>query len=224
MAAVIVPPISPVLAWDHREIVPRFGWVFQGLPKETLVDPVLSSAERCHVHLVEQVAERGIRWRPPQLQPECLGKNAVVADCLSVQVPQALASSQDSKHGHQQQVPGRKAHAAAHPRVRARPQIADQVEISCGRSAAKALPSTRKGRFRGPHPTLTGPARHLGTDYESALALRCRLLVIWTINDPIIETQNLKSLLRIQGSCIYWIVCSFPVFSNVYCLWCDINL
>jgi len=59
----------------------------------------------------------------------------VVADSKALQIPQALTAAQDSEHSHQQQVPGGKAHAAPHPRVWDRPQVADQVEIGCGGGA-----------------------------------------------------------------------------------------
>ena len=95
------------------------------------------SAQRRHVHLVEEVAERGVRWWPPQLQAECLGEGTVVADCKTLQIPQALAATQDSQHGHQQQIPGWKPNPTPHPRIRDRPQVADQVEINCGRSAVE---------------------------------------------------------------------------------------
>ena len=95
------------------------------------------SAQRCHVHLVEAVAERGIRRRPPQPQAECLGQAAVVADGKTLQIPQALAAAEDYEHRHQHQVPGRKTHAAPHPRIWDRSQIADKVEIACGGSTFK---------------------------------------------------------------------------------------
>jgi hypothetical protein len=79
---------------------------------------------------VEEVTKRGIRWRPPQLQAQRLGEHDVVANGKTLQIPQALASTQDSEHGHQQQLPGGKAHASPHPRIGDRPQLADQVEIS----------------------------------------------------------------------------------------------
>jgi hypothetical protein len=60
------------------------------------------SAQRRHVHLVEEVAERGIRRRPPQPQAECLGQGAVVADGKTLQIPQALATAEDSQHRHKQ--------------------------------------------------------------------------------------------------------------------------
>lgn len=76
-----------------------------------------------------------IRWRLPKLKAECLGQGAAVADGEGLQIPQALASTQDSEHGLQQQVRGGKAHAASHARVWGRPQIADQGEIGCSEGA-----------------------------------------------------------------------------------------
>lgn len=64
-------------------------------------------AERRHVHLVEEVTKRGIRWRPPQLHAQRLGEHGMVANGKALQIPQALAATQDSEHGHQQQIPGR---------------------------------------------------------------------------------------------------------------------
>jgi len=64
-------------------------------------------AERCYVLLVEEVTKRGIRWRPPQLHAQRLGEHGVVANGKALQIPQALAATQDSEHGHQQQIPGR---------------------------------------------------------------------------------------------------------------------
>jgi hypothetical protein len=61
------------------------------------------SAQRSHVHLVEEVTKRGIRWRPPQLHTRRLGEHGVVADGKTLQNSQALAATQDSEHGHQQQ-------------------------------------------------------------------------------------------------------------------------
>ncbi len=70
----------------------------------------------------------------------------MVADSKALQIPQALTAAQDSEHGHQQQEPGGKAHAAPHPRVWDRPQVADQVEIGCGGGAfehkEEAIPPT----------------------------------------------------------------------------------
>ena len=104
------------------------------------------SAQGCHVHLMEEVAERGIRSWSPQLQAQCLGEHAMVADGKSLQIPQALASTQDSEHGHQQQVPGREPNPAPHPRVWDRPEVADQVEIVCSGGAFQhkewAIPPT----------------------------------------------------------------------------------
>jgi hypothetical protein len=103
-------------------------------------------AQGCHVHLLEEVAERGIRWWPPQLHVQRLGEHGVVANGKALQIPQALAATQDSEHGHQQQTPGREPNPAPHPRIGDRPQIADQVEIDCSGSAFKhkegAIPPT----------------------------------------------------------------------------------
>ena len=70
----------------------------------------------------------------------------MVADGKTLQIPQALATTQDSQHGHQQQIAGRDAHPALHSRVRDRLEVADQDEIGCGRSAfghkEEAIPST----------------------------------------------------------------------------------
>jgi hypothetical protein len=96
--------------------------------------------------MLEEVSERRVRWGPPQLQAQRLGEHGVVADGESLQIPQALASTQNSQHGHQQQIPGRKPNPAPHPRIGDRPQIADQIEIGCGGSAFKhkegAIPPT----------------------------------------------------------------------------------
>ena len=86
---------------------------------------------------MEEVAERGIRWRPPQLHAQHLGEHALVAVGETLQIPQALAATQDPEHGHQQQIPGRKPNPAPHPRIRDRLQIGDQVEIGCGGGAFK---------------------------------------------------------------------------------------
>lgn len=103
-------------------------------------------AERRHVHLVEEVTKRGIRWRPPQLNAQRLGEHDVVANGKALQIPQALTATQDSEHGHQQQIPGWKPNPAPHPRIGDRPQIADQVEMGCGRRAfehkEEAIPPT----------------------------------------------------------------------------------
>jgi hypothetical protein len=103
-------------------------------------------AQRRHVHLVEEVTKRGIRWRPPQLHTQRLGEHGVVANAKALQISQALASTQDPEHGHQQQVPGGKAHAAPHPRAWNRPQVGDQVEIGCSGGAFQhkegAIPPT----------------------------------------------------------------------------------
>ncbi len=70
----------------------------------------------------------------------------MVADGESLQIPQALAATQDSQQGHQQQKPGREPNPAPHPYIGDRSQVADQVEISCIRSDFKqkegAIPPT----------------------------------------------------------------------------------
>jgi hypothetical protein len=69
-----------------------------------------------------------------------------MADGKALQIPQALAAAQDPEHRHQQQVPSRKTHAAPHARVRDRLEVADQIEIGCGRDALEhreeAIPPT----------------------------------------------------------------------------------
>ncbi len=82
-------------------------------------------AQRRHIHLLEEVAERGIRWRPPQLLAQRLGGHGVVADGKALQIPQALAGTQDFEHGHQKQIPGRETNPAPDPRIGNRPQVAD---------------------------------------------------------------------------------------------------
>jgi hypothetical protein len=55
------------------------------------------------------------------------------AEGTTLQIPQALAAAQDPQHRHQQQSPGRKTHPASHPSIRDRLEVADQMEIGCGR-------------------------------------------------------------------------------------------
>ena len=104
------------------------------------------STQGRHIHLVEEVAERGVRRRTPELDAQRLGEHGVVADGESFQIPQALTATQDSQHRHQQQIPGREPNPAPHPCIRDRPQIADEIEIDCRRSAFKhgkgAIPPT----------------------------------------------------------------------------------
>jgi hypothetical protein len=96
--------------------------------------PVTDRSTQCrHVHLQEEVAERGIRWWAPELLPKHLGENAVMPASETLQITQALAATQDSQHSHQQQVPSRKANAPPHARVRDRLEVANQFEIGCGR-------------------------------------------------------------------------------------------
>ena len=70
-----------------------------------------------------------VAWQSSHLQAQCLGQDAVVADGKSLQIPQALASTQDSEHGHEQQVPGREPNPAPHPSVWDRPEVADQIKM-----------------------------------------------------------------------------------------------
>jgi hypothetical protein len=85
---------------------------------------------------VTELAEGGIRRRMPELDAKHLGEDGVVADGKILQIPQALTATQDSQHRRQQQIPGRKPNPAPHPRIWNRPQVGDQVEIGCGRSAS----------------------------------------------------------------------------------------
>ena len=54
-----------------------------------------------------------------------------MTDGKALQIPQALAAAQDAQHSHQQEVPGRNAHTTAHPGIRYRLEVADQVDIGC---------------------------------------------------------------------------------------------
>ena len=87
------------------------------------------SVRRGYIHLLERVAERGIRWRPPQLQAECLDHDAVVADSETLQILQTLAVTHDSEQGHQQQMQGRKPNPGPRMRIWDRPEVADWIEI-----------------------------------------------------------------------------------------------
>jgi hypothetical protein len=53
----------------------------------------------------------------------------------TLQIPQALALAQDAEYRHQQQVPGRDTNPSTHPGIRDRLEVADQIEIGCGRDA-----------------------------------------------------------------------------------------
>lgn len=63
------------------------------------------SSQGRHIHLVEEVAERRLRRRTPELKAQRLGQQAVVTDRKSLQIPQAMAATQDSQHRHQQTDP-----------------------------------------------------------------------------------------------------------------------
>ena len=94
-----------------------------------------SGADGSHVHLQEEVAEGGIGGRTLELKAKGLVQHGVVASGKTLQIAQALAFAQDPEHGHQQQVPSRDAHTAPHPGIRDRLEVADQIEIGCGRNA-----------------------------------------------------------------------------------------
>ena len=104
------------------------------------------SAESCHVHQAEEVAEGGIGGRAPEFDAQRLCEHAVVADGKTLQIPQALATAQDPQHRHQQQIPGRNADPTPHPGVRNRLEKADLVEIGGGKSGFEhgqgAIPPT----------------------------------------------------------------------------------
>ena len=67
---------------------------------------------------------------------DCWGlMHSVVTPGKTLQIAQAFALAQDPKHCHQQEVPGRDAHAPPHPGVGDGLEEADQIEIGCGRNA-----------------------------------------------------------------------------------------
>ena len=59
------------------------------------------STQGRHIHLVEEVAEGGIRRRTPEVVVQRLGEHGVMTDGESLQIPQALTATQDSQHRHQ---------------------------------------------------------------------------------------------------------------------------
>ena len=103
-------------------------------------------ADGSDVHVEEEVAKGRIRGRPPELDAQGLGEHGVVPASKTLQIPQALALAQDPEHRHQEQIPGRDAHAAAHAGVGDRLEEADQIEIVCSRGAFEhrkdAIPPT----------------------------------------------------------------------------------
>ena len=99
------------------------------------------SPQCCHINLVEEVTKRGIRWWAAQLQAQRFCKHAVVEDGKAFQIPQALAAAlgaslQRSSRTRAPQ-PGagtsRNANARPHPGIRDRLEVANQIEIACGR-------------------------------------------------------------------------------------------
>lgn len=79
------------------------------------------------------MAEAGIRWRPPELKPQRLVQCPVMADGKALQVPQALAANQDTKHCYQEQKSWKEVHPSPHPSIRDRLQEDDQVGRGIGR-------------------------------------------------------------------------------------------
>ena len=92
-------------------------------------------ADGSDIHLQKEVAEGGIGGRAFELDPKRLREHGVVAPGKTLQIAQALAFAQDPKHRHQQQVPGRDANTSTHPCIRNRLEVANQIEIGCGRNA-----------------------------------------------------------------------------------------
>ncbi len=75
-------------------------------------------------------------------------------DGKTLQITQALATAQDPQHRYQQQIPGRNANSAPHPRIRDRPEKSDQVEIGCrisgfGHGQGAIPPTSAHARSRG---------------------------------------------------------------------------
>ena len=118
----------------------------------------------------------------------------MVADGKTLQIPQALATTQDSQHRHQEQIPGRDAHPAPHPRVRDRLEGADQVEIGCDRSAfghkEEAIPPTSTH--------ADSPARAPVPDFESALL---RAQVFLKHLKEFLDNSRLAQSLSEEGDC-----------------------
>ena len=105
-----------------------------------------SSADGSQIQLQEEVAEGGIGGRSSELDPKRLREDSVVTPGKALQIAQALALAQDAEHRHQKQIPGRDANPSTHPSIRDRLEVADQIEIGCGRSAVghkeEAIPPT----------------------------------------------------------------------------------
>jgi hypothetical protein len=92
-------------------------------------------------------AEYCVTWVPPQLNPAGLDEHAVVTLGNALEVPQTLATAQDSQQRHQQQFPAGNADPARHAEIGDLPQNADQVEIWCansgfGHGVEAIMPST----------------------------------------------------------------------------------
>ena len=93
------------------------------------------SADGSDIHLQEEVAKGGIRRRALELKSKGLGQHSVVTPGKTLKIAEALALAQDPEHRDKQQVPGRNADTPPHPSIRDRLEVADQIEIGCGRNA-----------------------------------------------------------------------------------------
>ena len=57
----------------------------------------------------------------------------------TLQIPQALVFAQDPEQSHQEQVPGRSAHATPNACIGDRYEKADRLEIGCGKGTCVTL-------------------------------------------------------------------------------------
>ena len=110
----------------------EIAWPAWNLSDRPITD---GGADGSDIHLQEEVAEGGIRRRALEINAQGLGKHSVVTPSKTLQIPEALAFAQDPEHCHQQEVPGWDANPSTHPGIRDRLEVADQIEIGCGRNA-----------------------------------------------------------------------------------------
>jgi len=89
--------------------------------------PLQLPADLGHINLQEQIAEGGISGWPPELKTQRLVQRSVMAEGKALQIPQALAATQDPEDRHQEQKPLGEAHPTTHPSLWDRLQKADQV-------------------------------------------------------------------------------------------------
>jgi hypothetical protein len=129
------------------------------------------------IHLQEEVTEGGIRQRSLELDTKRLREHSVMTPRKTHQITQALAFAQDAEHRHQQQATGRDANPSTHPGIRDRLEVADQIEIDCGRNGLEH----REGVIPPTSPMLAGPARMPVTHFESALPLQGVANELWTV-------------------------------------------